>query len=320
MFYSSILLILSIKTTDSLYAQNGAFWANFATTAADGDDFLVYSHRNANMSGGFHQTKKNIRPAFPDTIISDINPLSVYDVTQIYMRKYAAPCSFTQEYITQSGFYRYRYYSAYGNKLLTDSVYFVVSTADTIIIEPPVDTAIVNPPVDTSAIVPPVDTSAIIPPVDTSAIVPPVDTSAIIPPVDTSAIVPPVDTSAIIPPVDTSAIIPPVDTSAIIPPADTIISDSDTADARAFKIVNLIVVDEYELTYLKVINLDHFTNVELRVFSSRGEQIYYTKDYRNELNMKPFRDGTYYYFISGVDKDNYKYQTGKGFVQLYHKL
>jgi hypothetical protein len=137
--------------------------------------------------------------------------------------------------------------------------------------------------------------------------------------VDTIIIEPPADTAVVNPPTDTTVIISPIDTTAVIPPADTIISNSDTASTTAFKIVNLIVVDEYELTYMKIINLDCFTNVELRVFSSRGEQIYYTRDYHNELNMKPFKDGTYYYFINGVDKENYKYQTKKGFFQLYHK-
>jgi hypothetical protein len=226
-----------------------------------------------------------------------------------------------QEYITQSGFYMYRYYSVYGNKILTDSIFFSIaeSPTDTTVIEPPV----IIPPDDTTAVVPPTDTTT---PTDTVVIIPPTDTIVIVPPTDTTIVVPPTDTTIVIPPTDTVVIIPPTDTTVIIPPSDTIISPADTTISdenrnviREFKIVNLIVVDEYELTYLKVINIDCFTNVELQVFSSRGEQIYHTKDYHNELDMKPFKDGVYYYFIKGVDKENYKYQTKKGFVQLYHK-
>jgi hypothetical protein len=270
-------------------AQSNKFWASFVSAKSVEDDFLTYSHRNANASGGFYQTKIIARPAFPDTIVSNINPLSVYDATHPYIYEYTAPCSFIQEYVAQSGFYTYRYYSVYGNKILTDSIFFSIAESST-------DTTITEPPIDTAVVVPP-DTAIVYPPVDTTIIVPP-------PPTDTTIIVPPP---------------PPTDTTAIISPADTTVLNDDKGSIREFRIVNLIVVDEYELTYLKVINLDFFTNVELRVFSSRGEQIYHTKDYHNDLNMKSFKDGTYYYFINGVDKENYRYRTKKGFVQLYHK-
>ncbi|MDR1973936.1 MAG: gliding motility-associated C-terminal domain-containing protein [Bacteroidales bacterium] len=103
----------------------------------------------------------------------------------------------------------------------------------------------------------------------------------------------------------------------VIPPLEPPFVESPDNQISLPEVVNLVVVDEKNLTYFKIFNIDEFEKVEVHLFSSSGKKIFSSLDYNNGFDMRNCREDTYYYTI--LASINGLRKIKKGFVQLHKK-
>ena len=63
-------------------------------------------------------------------------------------------------------------------------------------------------------------------------------------------------------------------------------------------IVNLVVLDGYDLTRFRILNLSDFDRAEVTLFDRTGKSIYRSQDYRNDFDFAQRKPDTYYYRVS----------------------
>lgn len=94
-------------------------------------------------------------------------------------------------------------------------------------------------------------------------------------------------------------------------------SPKDPMVVKPARIVNLVIVDNYDYTRFRILNMEDYNRVELILFDVRGRAIYRTSDYMNDYDFRNMADGTYYYQVtlhnSGMTT------TQKGFVEVLHR-
>lgn len=72
-------------------------------------------------------------------------------------------------------------------------------------------------------------------------------------------------------------------------------NDTPTPKAR---IVNLVILDERNLTRFRIINLDDYDRADVCLFDPAGRLIYRKRDYKNDFDFTGRTPGTYYYNVT----------------------
>ncbi len=101
-------------------------------------------------------------------------------------------------------------------------------------------------------------------------------------------------------------------------PGDTTLPQSPVpSPASAADIVNLVVLDDHDLTRFKILNLADFERAEATLFDRSGRAIYHSKDYRNDFDFANRTPDTYYYIVALHRGGTVTRQ--KGFVEVVER-
>lgn len=82
------------------------------------------------------------------------------------------------------------------------------------------------------------------------------------------------------------------------PPDDTLPKPPVPPLTSTASIVNLVVLDGYDLTRFRILNLSDFDRAEVTLFDRTGKAIYRSQDYRNNFDFAQRNPDTYYYRVS----------------------
>ena len=100
-------------------------------------------------------------------------------------------------------------------------------------------------------------------------------------------------------------------------PDDTLPKPPVPALASAARIVNLIVLDGYDLTRFQILNIEDFERAEVTLFDRAGRAIYHNQDYHNDFDFARRTPDTYYYDVS-LHRDGTVIRQ-KGFVEVVER-
>lgn len=83
------------------------------------------------------------------------------------------------------------------------------------------------------------------------------------------------------------------------------------------KLVNFIYVKEGNKTSFEIPSSNEYSNINLKIYNHLGSLIYKNECYRNDLNVRDFPDGTYFYELI-IDKDE-KQSVIRKFLEVVHE-
>lgn len=103
----------------------------------------------------------------------------------------------------------------------------------------------------------------------------------------------------------------------IIPGDTTLPKPPVPSPASAARIVNLVVLDGYDLTRFQILNIEDFERAEVTLFDRTGKAIYHNQDYNNDFDFARRTPDTYYYQVS-LHRDGTVSRL-KGFVEVVER-